>query len=72
MIFSFKLCLQGAPLILKRSRWSRVKKLNIYARLDVIRNIKRKLNTRELEVFRNTTLGSFLDHKFFKFQSQLL
>ena len=72
MIFSYKLCLQGAPLILKRSQWSRVHKLNIYARLDVIRNIKRKLNTRKLEVFRNTSFGSFLNIKFSKLHSQLL
>ena len=59
-------------MILKRSKWSRVQKLIIYARINILRNITRKLNSEQLESFRKLIFGSFLHLKISKFHIQLL
>ena len=58
--------------ILKRNKWSRVQKHCIYARIDVLKNIRKKLNMEQLELFKKSPFGSFLDLKIIKFQNQFV
>ena len=35
--------LQGAPLILKNNKWSTIQKLSIYAQIDMLKNVGKKI-----------------------------